>query len=120
MRNEWEMVIPIVLFLSIAVVLYHWIKTRHTEKMAIIDKGLTDQQLAFFKGKREMSLAASDWTAKIAVLLIGVGLAILIGNLFPEDMNEQMITALIFLFPGIGLLIIYRHLEKKAEKKEKA
>jgi len=114
MRNEFELFIPIVLFISIAMVLYHFIKARHTERMAIIEKGISEEQLTFLNRTKKISAGTSDWTAKIAVLLIGVGLAILIGNFFPYEMQREMITSFVFLFPGIGLLIIYRYLEKKS------
>jgi multisubunit Na+/H+ antiporter MnhF subunit len=113
MNHQIEILIPIILFISMAVVLYHFIKSRHAERMAVISNSLSEEQLAFFKKAKVRSENYSLWTAKIAVLLIGVGLAILIGNLAPYQIQDEIILSLIFLLPGIGLLLVYRFLEYK-------
>ena len=64
MRNEFELFIPIVLFISIAMVLYHFIKARHTERMAIIEKGISEEQLTFLNRTKKIS-----YTGKIYPML---------------------------------------------------
>lgn len=119
MRNGFEIFIPIVFFISLAVILYHKIKSRHTERLAIIEKGLTEEQLDYFKKGKGTNIA-DEWPIKIGVILIGVGTAILAGSMFPYDMRDEIILGLIFLLPGIGLILAYKYLEKKSasEKKE--
>lgn len=118
MRNGYEFLIPIVLFASMAIVIYYFIKFRNEERMAIIEKGLSDEQLSFFTKAKRKSLLSNEWTIKLSVLLIGVGLAVLIGNFVPYGYQDTTIVGLIFLLPGLGLLFVYRHLEGK-EKEEK-
>jgi len=118
MRNEFEFLIPIVFFLSFAGVIYHFIKARHTERIAVIEKGLTEEQLSYFQKSKSRIKNPSEWTIKMAALLISVGLAILIGNMFSYDIRDEIILGLIFLFPGIGLLLVYRYLEKKVKNND--
>lgn len=113
MRTEFEFLIPIVFFASIAAVLYHFIKFRNAERMAVIEKGLSEEQLNFFKGAKKQTLFANQWTIKLSVLLIGVGLAVMIGEFVPNDMRETMTIGLMFLLPGLGLLLSYKYIEKK-------
>ena len=113
MRNDFEILIPLVFFISVAMVIYHIIKFRNAERMAIIEKGLSEEQLSFFTKSKKSKFLAGDWTIKLAVLLIGVGLAVTIGNLVPYDYQETTTVGLIFMFPGIGLLLVYKYLEGK-------
>jgi len=115
MRNEFEFLIPIVFFLSVAGIIYHFMKARHAERIAIIEKGLSEEQLGYFKKAKSHNPNSSEWTAKFAVLLIGVGLAILVGNVFPYDIRDEIVLGLIFLLPGLGLLGVYWYLEKKVQ-----
>ncbi len=111
-----EILIPITLFVATAVILYHFIKNRHTERMAIIEKGVSDDQLAFLLPSRKKE-GAGMLTLKIGAVLIGVGLAILIGAYVDPSVQDETIAGLIFLLPGIGLLLVYA-VARKTEKGE--
>lgn len=110
-----EILIPITLFIAIAVVLYHFLKSRHAERMSIIEKGLNEEQLSYLL-RTKKSPSSSEWSLKLGAILIGVGLAVLIGTMAPYDIQDAVITGLIFLFPGIGLLLVYIFDNKKAKK----
>lgn len=112
-----EIFIPITLFIAVAVILYHFLKSRHAERMAIIDKGLNEDQLSYLL-KTKKKASSNEWSVKIGAILIGVGLAVVVGSLAPYDLQEQMITGLIFLLPGIGLLLAYWFLDKKTIEEE--
>ena len=101
-----EILIPITMFLAIGVVLYHYVKTRHTERMAIIEKGLNDEQLRYFKTRKRG--IDSGWSIKLGSVLIGVGLAVVIGAMVPYDIQDSITVGLIFMLPGIGLLLVYK------------
>ena len=111
---EEEILIPITMFVAIAIVLYQFLKSRHAERMAIIDKGLNEDQLSYLL-RTKKSASSYDWSLKIGAVLVGVGLAVLLGTMAPYDYQEQVITGLVFLFPGIGLLVVYRLGNKKLE-----
>lgn len=111
-----EALIPILLFISIAIVVYQFIKTRHAERMSIIEKGVNEEQLSFLLRTKKRA-TSNEWSVKIGVISVGVGLAILIGNIAaPHGMVKEIVAGLIFLFPGIGLLLAYKFLGKSEEK----
>ena len=41
------------------------------------------------------------------IVLVGIGLALLLGQLFPYDITEAMTIGFMFLFAGIAFLIYY-------------
>jgi hypothetical protein len=44
---------------------------------------------------------------KWGMVLIGIGLALLLGQLFPYDITEAMTIGFMFLFAGLAFLIYY-------------
>jgi len=113
-----EILIPITLFVAVGVILYHFIKTRHSERMAIIEKGVNDEQMAYLLRTRKRE-GNNLLTLKIGAVLIGVGLAILGGAFVDPSIQDETIAGLIFLLPGIGLLLVYavaRKLDKGEER----
>jgi hypothetical protein len=46
-------------------------------------------------------------TLRWALVLIGIGLAVVIGQLVPERMMEEITAAGMFLLAGVGLLVYY-------------
>ena len=103
--------VPIALFLSIFGMVYIFLTTRTKERLALIEKGA---DAALFKTARKPIIIL-----KFALLCIGVGIGILVGNfcVYYMKMNEETaFPAMIFLFGGIGLLVAY-FIEKKLEKK---
>lgn len=113
-----EILIPMTLFISTAIVLYYFLKSRHAERMAIIDKGLNEEQLSYLLKTKKREYIHNNWSLKLGVFLIGVGLAVLIGSAVPYDMQDSTITGLIFLFPGIGLLLVYKFSDNKLKKEK--
>ena len=116
--RELEFLIPIVFLGSVAMVIYYIVKFRNSERLAIIEKGLSEEQLSYFMKAKRIRLLSNETTLKLSVLLIGIGLAILIGNFVPHDMQDAIIGGLVFVLPGIGLLWVYKHLGSKAGEEE--
>ena len=112
--NGGEFLIPITFFAAIAAVLYHFIKSRHTERMAIIEKGLSEEQLKYLL-RHKRGFLMNGWSLKLGAFLIGIGLAVIIGSFVPSYMQDEITVGLIFMFPGIGLLLVYKFAEKEAE-----
>lgn len=106
-----EFLIPISLFGAIFGMFYVYYKTRHQERMALIEKGANASLFEFNNGTKNLTL-------KIGLLLIGLALGILIGSFIDEYtvLDEQAYFSMIFLFGGIGLLVS-DFVEKKREKK---
>tara|TARA_R110000796_G_scaffold104102_1_gene213821 strand:+ start:207707 stop:208054 length:348 start_codon:yes stop_codon:yes gene_type:complete len=101
-----EVIILPLIFGSIFGVFYLYYSTRNRERMALIEKG-ADASI-FVKGKREN--ASPVWKILIlnlALLLVGIGLAIFIASILVYNMNvneEVAYTGTIFLMAGLGLL----------------
>lgn len=113
-----EILIPITMFAAIAIVLYQFIKSRHSERMAIIEKGVNDEQLNYLLKSKRSAASNSNWSLKLGAVLVGVGLAVIIGSVVPYDMQEEITTGLIFMLPGVGLLLVYKYSDNKTEDKE--
>lgn len=106
-----EILIPLTFIIAVSFVIYQYFRNRHVEKMSLIEKGIGGDELKHLLGhykKKPNNLNL----VKIGIILIGIGLAILIGNFIPEDSNEQVTLSLVFLFPGIGLMIFYHFFQK--------
>lgn len=110
---QGEFFIPITFFAAIAVVLYGFIKSRHTERMAIIEKGLNDEQLSYLVRNKRKTEYSSIWSLKLGAVLIGIGLAVIIGSIVPYDIQDEITTGLIFMLPGIALLLVYMFSDKE-------
>lgn len=87
---------------------------RKKERMAMMEKGV-DASI-FITKKR------SDYSLKYGLLLVGVALGILIGNILSnlpsfEYVQEAAYFSMIFLFGGLSL-VIYHFLAKKQLKEE--
>ena len=81
-------------------------------KRRLIDKGALDENVKFlFYNRLEQYTPTS---LKWGLILIGLGLAVVVGDMFPYNYDRGEITfSLMLLFAGIGLLIYYFIANKK-------
>lgn len=100
--NPAEVIVPIAMFGSTFGILYVLFTSRHRERMALIEKG-ADPKL--FQTK---SRSRGNFTLKFGMLLVGVALGILMGNVLlaavPTMREEAANFAMIFLFGGLALI----------------
>jgi hypothetical protein len=114
-----EVIILISMFLVVFGISYLYFTTRNKERLALIEKGA--EASIFVKGKREGT--APFWKVLIlnlALLLIGIGLAIFIASLMVNAMavdEEVAYPGSIFLMAGLGLYLGFT-LTKKLDKEE--
>lgn len=104
--------IPITFFIVSGFVLYFFLKSRHQERMLLIEKGVGGDDLKYLLGgiyPKGNGTASAKW----GILLVSVGLAIMTGLYLQEFMAEEIMAGVLFLYPGIGLLIYYRLFGKK-------
>lgn len=100
-------VVFISLFIVVFGIIYLYYTTRHKERLALIDKG---QDVSVFMSNKPPS-TNSAWkiiTTNLALISIGVGVGILLGNFLYSvaGMQEEVAySASIFLLAGVGLLI---------------
>jgi uncharacterized membrane protein len=83
--------------------------TRHR----IINKGLVDENVKYLfqnYGRR-----CSHSNIKWGMVLIGIGIAVLVRQLAPYSVSDEMMVGLMFLFAGIAFLIYYPIAKKQDE-----
>lgn len=112
--NE-DVIVPVFLFGSIAVVLWKFFDTRHKERMAIIEKGLIKEELKYLYSG--FTMKSNPYTAlKYGMLAAFIGVGILlsaIANRLVWEYQEMMTTGIVFLFGGLGLIAYYAIVRKK-------
>lgn len=111
-----EDLIPIIFFIVVFLIV-KLIYDYKLQRLAL-EKGLVDQNLKLPFGDRFESRgpAALKW----GFVMVGLGLAIVIGRMFPDDMAEQVTIGCIFLFAGLGLVLYYFVANRLFEKNKEA
>lgn len=108
-----EVLIPITMFMSAAAVLIIWLVTRHRERVSMIEKGLTSEEIKamYHREIKRDPLASLKW----GLMAVLAGVAILLGNYLHVQFNvdEGAIFGLVLLFVGIGLVMFYSIASKK-------
>ncbi len=109
-----EVYIPIVLFICIAAVIVLHVASRHRERLTMIEKGLSAEDIKTLFAREERknnSLGVLKW----GILAIFVGAAVLLGNYLDSlyQVRDGMIIGLVTLFAGLGLVLFYVIAAKK-------
>jgi uncharacterized membrane protein YbaN (DUF454 family) len=112
LSNFPEQLIPIVLF----IVIYFAIKviSDNRVKRILIEKGKLDENAKILF--REHELVGVSSTMKWGLVLLGLGLAVLIGEML--YFKEEFLVGLMLVFAGLALLIYYLIAQKKIKKME--
>lgn len=100
--NE-EILIPLALFGSIFGIVYIYFMTRNKERMALIEKGVSAELFS-------KPINTGKWGLKLGIMAIGVGIGIVIANLFVSVglLDEEVaFPSMIFIFAGVGLVASY-------------
>ncbi len=75
-------------------------------KRLLIEKGRMDDSVKYFNeisNGRRNPLTAIKW----GLVLVGLGLALLVGQFFPYTVSDEITISLMFLFAGAGFLAYY-------------
>ena len=100
--NE-DILIPLTLFAAIFGIVYIYLMTRNKERMALIEKGASAELFNKPSGAGQIGL-------KLGIMAIGVGIGIVVANLFASaDLLDEEVAfpSMIFIFGGIGLVASY-------------
>ncbi|MEO8168361.1 MAG: DUF6249 domain-containing protein [bacterium] len=111
-----EVLIPIVFFLTIGAVWGAFILTRHRERINMIEKGLTAEEIKSLY-IRETTKTNPLFSLKWGMVLICVGIAIIMGIWLRDNyiFNDGIIPGMIATFGGVGLVLFYFIAAKKAQ-----
>jgi len=109
-----EVYIPIVLFICIAAVIIMHVASRHRERLTMIEKGLSAEDIKTLFARQEKqnnSLGVLKW----GILAIFVGGAILLGNYLNDiyRLSDGIIIGMVTLFAGVGLVLFYTIASRK-------
>ncbi|TAK65408.1 MAG: hypothetical protein EPO24_02490 [Bacteroidetes bacterium] len=108
-----EIAVPIMLVFFSSIVIITFITARHRERMAMVQKGLSSDEIkAFFTREiRRDPYSALKW----GLLCVSVGIAIVVGNFLHEyyHTNEGVIIGLVCMFAGCALLVYYAIASKR-------
>jgi hypothetical protein len=106
-----EILVPLALFAMVFGIVYVIVSATNKEKLAMIEKGVDSS--IFDKNK---TTTHGRYNAlKFGLLLIGVALGLLLGNLlehYTEIQEEVAYFSMILLFGGAALLLYYRIIKK--------
>ena len=111
---EGGIFVAIFLFLTIGCILGGLIISKHKERMRIIEKGLTPEDIkALYLTQMRPSSPLSS--LKWGILFVMVGLAIFLGVWLHSMyfLGDGVIPGLIGIFGGAGLILFYRIASKK-------
>ena len=114
-----EVIIIALIFGAIFGVFYLYFSTRNKERLALIEKG-ADASI-FVRGKqRGVAPFWKIFILNLALLLIGIGLAIFIASILAYNLGmeeEVAFPGTIFLMAGVGLFVGFT-MTKKLDQEE--
>jgi hypothetical protein len=108
--------IPMIAIVSITVMIVYLRRFENSERMAMIEKGVSAELITSKKRANNSSGAL-----RASLLLIGGGLGLMLGYFLDHnfDMEGVGYFSMLFIFGGIGLGLAYLVEEKKAAREEK-
>lgn len=115
-----EILIPIAFFAAVAVPVYEHIRSRHRERMALIEKGIVTEDVKYLYSSSAMKsnpYGALKWGLIFVFVGIGILIPLLLMNIFDTD-DPTLIFALVPIGAGVALLIFYRIALKRQSEGE--
>jgi hypothetical protein len=114
--GEHTMSVLIVGICFFSVVAFVKIVSDNKVRSKLIDKGMVDENVKYlYTNRLEYHCpAAMKW----GMVLIGIGLAFLIGVWAPSDLQGEITAGSIFILAGLGLIIYYIIAKRMANQTE--
>jgi hypothetical protein len=104
------------------VIIFWWLYTRHRERMRLIEKGLTPEEVkSYFASTPSISKPRNAFSSlKWGILITFLGLGIFIANMLEDkfNMSDGMTTGLVFIFAGVGFVLYYVLVKNKLTDKD--
>lgn len=91
------------------ILIFWWLYTKHREKMRLIEKGLTPEEVKAYFAETNTKPKNPYSSLKWGILLSFLGVGIFLANLFEDlyEIEEGVMTGMIVLCAGIGFLVYY-------------
>ena len=114
--GEQLMSVLIVGIIFFSIVAFAKILSEDKIRHKLIDKGMLDENVKFlYANQMEYHVPSA---LKWGMVLIGVGLAFLIGQLMPSDISGEVTVGSMFVLAGVGLLVYYAIARKMMNRSE--
>lgn len=112
MQDVFEMAIVFTAIVAVIKIIADWrLRTR------LIDKGLVDEKVKFLY---EDGLGKAMSNLKWGLVLVGIGLAALLGQIFDYYIEPESVIGLMFIFAGIGFLVYYGFASKQIRREQRS
>ena len=97
-----DVLVPLIVFGTLFAILYVYFTTRNKERLALIEKGADASLFKTGPSKNTFGIVVLN----IALLAIGIGVGVLLGNLLDiAGMDDEIaMTSMIFVCGGLGLV----------------
>ncbi len=97
------------------VLIFWWVYTKHRERMRLIEKGLTPEEVKAYFSETNTKPKNPYSSLKWGILLTFLGIGIFLANLFEGmyDLEEGVMMGIIVLSSGIGFLVYYAVVSSK-------
>jgi hypothetical protein len=109
--------VVLIIFGSTGLIIWRWIESRHAERIAMIEKGVTP---ADFKGVsvREMLRANPLSSLKWGLLATFVGVGLIVANVLDRAyyFANSIYVASMLVFGGVALIVFYFIAARKAKQ----
>ena len=111
-----DIVIPIFFFFAVAVPVIIWLTSRHKERIKMIEKGLSSEEIKamYTRDVQRDPLSTLKW----GIIFVLGGAALVLGNILhrSDNMEESFIPGMVILFVGVGLVLFYMIAMKKVNQ----
>lgn len=116
MEKMWEM-LPLIVMLIVIPLIVKLLSDNKTRRK-LIDKGMVGENVKYlFPDKPKEYVGAS---LKWGMVLIGIGLAVFVGQMAPSNLVEEVTIGAMFIFGGLALVLYYVIASKKLNRGEEA
>jgi hypothetical protein len=114
--NGQEVFVPIIFFLSVAGIWGFIILTRHKERMMMIEKGLSSEDVKAMYSRTPWKMTPLT-SLKWGLIFCSIGIAVLVGMHLQSAYYFEggIYPGLMCLFGGLALIIFYMYAQKKVQ-----
>lgn len=115
MENLAEALIPVFIFMPVALIIK--IISDNNIRRKLIDKGMVDENVKYLFLKKQSSHPISN--LKWGMILIGIGLPLLLKQIFPSVISDEGMIGMMFILAGLGFICYYVIAKKELELQDR-